>query len=248
MKKNILLFLAALLLTMQGGAQTINVHKTDGSVVEYQSNEVDFIDFAPTSNMLPDDLEAVDLGLPSGVKWANMNLGASKPEDYGLYFAWGETVGYGPSDGHSFDKQTYKWWDVVDNKMIKYGKEYDKWKLDLEDDAAHVLWGGNWEMPTYSEMNELLKYTTHELTSQNSVYGYKFTSKKNGKSIFLPTADIRVELEYGAAAFDFGVYFTSTLSPTEWSDPYSLQLYDKDFIIVDSGSNWVGCSIRPIKR
>lgn len=116
--------------------------------------------------------EYVDLGLPSGTLWATCNVGAKSPEDYGDYFAWGETEGYF-SGKTNFNLQNYKW--AANNKLT----------LDPEDDVAHVRWGGNWRMPTVSEQRELLANCTFTWTTMNGVYGCKVTGK-NGNSIFLP--------------------------------------------------------------
>lgn len=108
--------------------------------------------------------ELVDLG--TGVKWATMNLGASSPEDYGDYFAWAETTGYKPGT-RDFDFETYKWISTSggedDGWLMKYTFVQEnplgtdkKASLDLEDDAAHVNWGGNWRMPTDKELNKLI--------------------------------------------------------------------------------------------
>ena len=128
---------------------------------------------------------AVDLGL--SVKWANMNVGAESPEDYGNYYAWGETT----------TKSTYDWSTYFDtndggNTFTKYNNEGGKTVLDPEDDAAHVNWGGSWRMPTQAEWQELLDNCTWTWTRQNGINGCKVTSNKAGytdKFIFLPVGD-----------------------------------------------------------
>ncbi|MBP3849558.1 MAG: hypothetical protein J6E43_01960, partial [Prevotella sp.] len=150
----------------------------------------------------PAGVEAVDLGLPSGIKWANMNLGAEAPEDHGLYFAWGETVGIDieSEEERVFDWDSYKWSNGSSTTMTKYctegihysydGHEYfgtvdNKTELDPEDDAAYVNWGTEWRMPKVEDIMELLNNTTSEWTMQNGVDGRRFTGA-NGNSIFLP--------------------------------------------------------------
>ena len=163
-------------------------------------------------------LVAVDMGLPSGTKWANMNVGAEKPEDYGLYFAWGETTGYtdDTTDGHSFNWASYKWCNGSNRSMTKYctyksyGTVDGKYVLDLEDDAAYAILGGDWRMPTYSEVNELLNYTTEEWKTVNGVKGRRFTSVTNGNSIFLPAAGYRSDKYLNDQGTD-GYYWLTSL-------------------------------------
>ena len=139
----------------------------------------------------------VDLGL--SVKWATCNVGANSPEEYGDYFAWGETK---PKDSYKWS--TYKWCNGSKDKLTKYCKESyygrvdNKTVLDLVDDAAHVNLGGAWRMPTKEEIRELKDNCTWTWTTQNGVNGYLVTSKKNDNSIFLPAAGYRSgsDLEY----------------------------------------------------
>ena len=184
----------------------------------------------------PAGVEAVDLGLPSGIKWANMNLGAEAPEDHGLYFAWGETVGIDieSEEERVFDWDSYKWSNGSSTTMTKYctegihysydGRDYyfgtvdNKTELDPEDDAAYVNWGTEWRMPKVEDIMELLNNTTSEWTMQNGVDGRRFTGA-NGNSIFLPvTGYIGVYL-YGLTRY--GHYHSASL----WQDyPWSAQL------------------------
>ena len=142
--------------------------------------------------------EAVDLGLPSGTKWATMNVGASKPSDAGLYFQWGDTVGYtadqvGTGEGQkkfASDWSDYKW--GISPNFIKYTTTNAT--LELEDDAAHVNMGGEWHMPTPDQIEELTTNTTSIWTTQDGVNGRLFTSKKDtSKSIFVPAAGLAVD-------------------------------------------------------
>ena len=141
--------------------------------------------------------EWVDLGLPSGTKWATYNVGATKPEEFGDYFAWGETT---PKSDYTYG--TYKYctadYDSESNSFINiffskynfnssYGIVDDKTVLDMEDDAAMINWGDNWRMPTYGELYELKTECSWILTINGGVNGYLLTGP-NGNSIFLPTA------------------------------------------------------------
>ena len=141
----------------------------------------------------------MDLGLPSGTLWATCNVGASKPSEAGLYFAWGDTQGYsadqvGTGEGQkkfSEDYSDYKWYlsGTIDDDNLKFKKyTIPGTALDLEDDAAHVNMGGDWHMPTPTQINELINNTTNTWTTQDNVKGRLFTSKNNGKSIFIPAA------------------------------------------------------------
>lgn len=134
----------------------------------------------------------VDLGLPSGTKWAICNVGATSPEGYGDYFAWGETS---PKSNYAWS--TYKYYNGSSSKLTKYNTKSDrgtvdnKTTLDLSDDAARTNWGGKWRMPTEAEQNELRNNCTWTWTTKNGIKGYKVTSKTNGNSIFLPAAGYR---------------------------------------------------------
>jgi hypothetical protein len=135
----------------------------------------------------------IDLGLPSGTLWASCNVGANKSSDYGLYFSWGDTVGYtavqvGTGEGQkkfASDWSDYKW--GVSPNFSKYTTADES--LKLEDDAAHVNMGGSWHMPTPEQIQELIDYTTTAWTTSNGASGMTFTSKKDtSKSIFIPAA------------------------------------------------------------
>ena len=121
--------------------------------------------------------EAVDMGL--SVKWATFNVGATSPEDYGDYFAWGETE---PKETYSW--ATYKW--GTSSNLTKYNTTDGKTILDPEDDAAQVHWGDKWRMPTKEEIEELIDNCTWTESTENGVKGYVVTSKHTGNSIFFP--------------------------------------------------------------
>ena len=139
----------------------------------------------------------VDLGLPSGLKWAKCNVGAEKETDYGYYFMWGDI------EDKSYDEcswESYKYCNWSYDTLTKYNtfplfgeKPDDKTKLDLEDDAAKAHMGSDWRMPTQTEIQELLENTENEWVEdykRSGVNGRKFTSKINGNSIFIPAAGI----------------------------------------------------------
>ena len=142
----------------------------------------------------PDEHEWVDLGLPSGTLWATCNVGADSPEEYGDYFAWGETA---PKEYYSWN--TYKWCNGSNDTMTKYctdssygdsGFTDDKTDLDLDDDAAYVNWGPSWRMPSLEQQQELVDNCTWTWANYNGVNGY-MVAGPNGNTLFLPASGRR---------------------------------------------------------
>ncbi len=185
--------------------------------------------------------EYVDLGLPSGLKWATCNVGATTPEGYGDYFAWGET-----EPKATYDVSTYKYCNGTIDSFTKYctesdlgfdfGTEDNKTMLELSDDAARVNWGGDWRMPTGDEMEELMDTNncTWEWTTQNGVNGYKVTSKKNGNSIFLPAAGERYNYDLNNAGSN-GYYWSSSLVASYCQCASYILFYSGSVGLYDSG-------------
>ena len=196
----------------------------------------------------PADVQAVDLGLPSGIKWASCNVGAEKPEDYGNYYAWGEIL---PKEDYSWI--TYKYANGNYNKLTKYcndvsygdnGFTDNKTTLEPEDDAAHMNWGGSWRMPTDAEWTELREQCTWTWTTQNGVNGYQVTSKTNSNSIFLPAAGSRRGTNLSYAGND-GYYWSSSLN--EYGPGYAWYLYfDSDSVRRRDYNRRYGQSVRPV--
>ena len=137
-----------------------------------------------------DKVGYVDLGLPSGNLWAECNLGASSPEAYGDYYAWGETK---PKQEYTYPN--HKWYKEGAPSLgfTKYNNEDGKLTLEDEDDAVIQKLGNGWRTPTLADFRELTnqKLTTIKKTTLNGVAGYQITSKKNGKSIFIPCAGFK---------------------------------------------------------
>ena len=193
----------------------------------------------------------VDLGLPSGTKWAACNVGATTPEAYGNYYAWGETE---PKTTYSW--ATYKWCNGSSSTLTKYcnnasyGKDSftdDKTVLDLEDDAAAVNWGGAWRMPTDDEWTELRENCTWKWTDDyngTGVAGRIVTSNINGNSIFLPAAGCRYNNFLMNAVF-FGYYWSSSLG-TDYPDRAWGVDVDSDFVGRDDYVRFYGLSVRPV--
>ncbi len=182
--------------------------------------------------------EAIDLGL--SVKWASFNVGASKPEDYGGYYAWGET-----EEKKNYFSSTYKWYNSSYNKMTKYCTVDNKTVLDPQDDVAHIKWGGTWRMPTKAEQDELRNNCTWTWTTRNGVNGYKVTGP-NGNSIFLPAAgycggaDLR---DRGSK----GDYWSSSLYEGYDYDAYNFGFHSSGYDWDYSGRNF-GFSVRPVSK
>lgn len=188
--------------------------------------------------------EYVDLGL--SVKWATCNVGAITPEEYGDYFAWGETE---PKTDYGWE--TYKY-GTASNQLTKYcnyssyGKDGftdSKTVLDPEDDAAAVNWGGAWRMPRYEEMDELIDNCTWTWTTQNGVNGRKVTGP-NGNSIFLPAAGVmgNSDLYYAGS---LGYYWSSSLLTGSPNLAYYVY-FNSDDVGRDRSNRYYGRSVRPV--
>ena len=198
------------------------------------------------------DMEAVDLGLP--VKWATCNVGASKPEEYGDYFAWGEV-----DTKERYDWESYKWRGTSSITLTKYcpkdknsywageGSADGRTVLEPEDDAAHVILGGTWRMPTYKDYVELKNNCTWTWTTQNGVSG-KLATGKNGNSIFLPAAGYW-EDDQLITNFDggevIGAYWEATLDTVDSPDCACSMYLGNSLIGRSTGRCW-GLSIRPV--
>ena len=150
--------------------------------------------------------EWVDLGLPSGLKWATCNVGASTPGDYGNYYAWGETR----------PKSEY-----TRSNCASTGKSWSDIGGDSSRDAARANWGGSWRMPTMAELQELRDNCTWTWTTQNGHQGYRVTGK-NGQSIFLPAAGFRFGDELYLDG-EYGLYWSS--APDESGTYFACDLY-----------------------
>ena len=206
--------------------------------------------------------EAVDLGLPSGLKWASFNLGASKPEGYGDYFAWGETethysnlnpLTWKEGKEAGYDWPSYKWCNGTATTMTKYcsnssygynGFTDNKTILDPEDDAAYVNIGGKWRMPTEAEWQELGNHCTRIWTTQNGVAGCLFTAA-NGNSIFLPGAGAYGIAGAGLQGEGSCIYWSSTRHSSEFA--YTMEFFSHDIDLYWSNRlRCYGYPVRPV--
>ena len=220
----------------------VRAYATNSFVTVY-GNQLSFT----TTN---DERVYVDLGLPSGLLWATCNVGANSPEDYGQYFAWGETQ---PKE--YYDWSTYQYangtsWD--DPKLTKYCTNssfgYNGFTDDLttllpEDDAATANWGSDWRMPTKEEWLELYNNTTVTWTTQNGVNGRLFTAS-NGNSLFLPAAGYRRdgELYYAGSR---GYYWSSSLNTAYPHGAWGLY-FDSGYANTYNFDRSYGFSVRPV--
>ena len=186
--------------------------------------------------LIPAEQTAVNLGLPSGLKWAAGNIGADNPEDYGLYFAWGETTGYTAEQVKSgvrkFDSASYTASAISTD-------------LTLEQDAAHVNLGGNWRMPTKAEFQELIDNCNVTWTDDYNGTGIKgrtFTSKVNGKSVFFPAAGYCNDSSVNSVGSD-GDYWSASWrsSSVAWKLYFGFRSQ-----LLDYDSRFCLCSVRVV--
>lgn len=195
--------------------------------------------------------EAVDLGLPSGLLWAKMNIGATSETDYGLYFAWGSTVGHTATDGYDFswENAPYYTGDGNTHSWSKYTKSTQV-SLEPDDDAAHVNWGGNWRMPTEADFQELLNNTNMQWVlnfNNTGVSGYKFTNKKNAtKYIFLPAGGFRNLTSQDCAGW-MGRYWTASLSMSYGNEACSLYFSYNGKVFVETSYRHLSFNVRAVK-
>ena len=208
----------------------------------HSDNRIERVEVAKIDSVtFVDPYQAVDLGLPSGIKWASFNVGARAPWEYGGYYAWGET-----EEKEDYSWETYKWCNGSNDTMTKYctdsryGTVDNKTELDADDDVAHVKWGGDWRMPTKAEQNELRDKCTWEWTSQNGVDGYKVTGP-NGNSIFLPAAGSRYGLSSGN-----GFYWSRSLHDYGSEAAGGLFFYNGVYDLYDADRRFFGESVRPV--
>lgn len=160
--------------------------------------------------------KAIDLGLPSGTLWAEYNIGATKPEEFGNYYRWGNADDWTRSTRYSpYMTSSGLLTKYCTNASLGYLGYLDNLtELLPEDDAAHVHWGDKWRTPTAVQKREMLQYTTHEWTERNGVIGWLFKSKLNDNSIFFPATGIVIggRLERVGEQTNF---WTSTLCPSD---------------------------------
>ena len=254
--KKIYLFLTALLLTVAASEQTTIKGDVNGD------GTVDIADVTEVVNIIlnPDSGDddnttvtpgtptvtagtAIDLGL--SVKWASYNVGATKPEEYGGYYAWGET-----EEKSDYESYTYKYCNGSITSMTKYctyssqGTVDGKTTLEPEDDVATVKWGGTWRMPTRAELDELRNSCTWTWTTLNGVNGHRVTGP-NGNSIFLPFAGYRNGQEVRGRG-SYGDYWSSSLFSDYSYYAYGLYFYSVYYDWINDFYRCYGLTVRPV--
>lgn len=230
MKKYILL-VAAIVCHFAAQAQTVNVHFKNGQKIQFPSVNVEYVDF---SEKAPDPTVSagavVDLGL--SVYWCSCNVGAEAPEEYGDYYAWGETKpksSYTQANYSYYNNDTKVYTDIGENIC---GTEYD---------AATVNLGSDWRLPTKDEMKELVDKCTWEWTQINGVNGYKVTGT-NGNSIFIPAAGY--SSTYGQNELIYCYSATKLTPEIIWG--LKCEGSSTSPIIVHIQSSYYGRTIRPV--
>ena len=183
-----------------------------------------------------DNTKYIDLGLPSGTLWADRNIGATEPEEYGDFYAWGETE---PKKEYTWN--TYKW-DVY---CTKYNKKDGKTVLEPEDDVVYLKTKGEAHIPTIEQIYELSNNTTSKLKKINGVEGRLYKSNINGNTIFIPFAG-NCDVSSITGINRFSRYWSSSLySPNHQMAYYLYARYDNSVIFVKD--RYVGFSVRGVK-
>ncbi len=239
---------------MSAQTTVMKVWKNGEVTSSISTADVDSVTFEASDGVyLVNGHRFVDLGLPSGLLWAETNIGAETAADDGDYFAWGETT----------CKSSYTWLEYKygqsSSNISKYNWADRKAVLDKEDDAAYVNWGCSCRMPSVAEFCELVysdnctaTWTCMKNSSDSTVNGYKITSKKNGNSIFLPASgwyDSDSLYWYGS----HGRYWTCEFNTAHLSSDYPEAATDAKFFwfqdcghIASEYNRYLGYSVRPV--
>ena len=248
MKKFLILLFFVATFSVAGYSLTYH-YDVNGDGVVTASDVTALYDYMLGNVPSGDEHDYVDLGLPSGTLWATMNVGANSPEEYGDYFAWGETT---PKDVYNWS--TYKWcngnWDTMTKYCTESNYGYNgfvdnKTELDPEDDAATANWGAMWRMPSLEQIQELMDNCTSQWTTRNGVKGRLFTSNINGASLFLPAAALRWGSDLNGAGTG-GYYWSRTLNSGGPSSAYYL-LFNSGGVNWRGNGRYYGQSVRAVR-
>ena len=193
--------------------------------------------------------EYVEIG---GLKWATMNIGATSPEEAGLYFAWGDTQGYtveqvGSGEGQKyFGWADYKYGNPGDTGMTKYNATDGHTILEAVDDAAVANWGGSWRMPTTAEFQALGAAVNTAWTQVNGVYGILCTDiEDSSKTLFFPAAGFCNDGSDKNAG-NSGIYWSSSLFTVSRDNAYNLNFTSSNLLWGNASPRFVGFSVRPV--
>ena len=221
--------------------QNAKIYIPAGSIDVYSS-----ADYWKNLNLIEEEspIQAVDLGL--SVKWANCNVGANSPEEYGDYFAWGETA---PKSNYSSSNMLIL--EKIQEGLKLNGVVDTNNNLTASYDAAAANWGENWRMPTRAEIEELLTNCTWTWSTQNGTKGYLVCSKTNENSIFLPAAGFRQEAYPVAGLNESGLYLSATYDNDIFM--FCLQFNNNGIDEPYRGCNSnfdcsMGCLVRPVTK
>ena len=253
-------FLTALLLLAAGlqtaSAQLVTIVKKTGDTETIRLLEVESIIFSEYSIL--GGHEYVDLELPSGTLWARTNVGANSPEDYGEFFAWGETQ---PKDNYSWSNYQHAIVDDSNFWLTKYCNNYtigyhNYWDtftdLQYGDDAATANWDNEWQMPSNEQWMELInsENTSAAWVTQDGQQGLLVTSNRNGKSIFLPGAGYYKDAQHDAASASTGyhaIYWSRSLYMQGCEQGCSFYGGQTGFDVYRADRYW-GLSVRPVRK
>ena len=222
------------------GSFTLNIPNlapnTQYYIRTYAVNANGVAGYGEEKSFITNDYAYVDLGL--SVKWATFNVGATSSEEYGDYFAWGETT-----TKETYTVDNYPTYELTISQLQSQGYIDSEGNLTAQYDAATANWGGNWRMPTKAEIQELIDKCNWKWTTQNGVYGYKVKGP-NGNTIFLPAAGYRSgsSLRYAGSGGD---YWSSTPYDYNNDDAYNLD-FDSDYQDMDYDFRYYGQSVRPV--
>ncbi|MBR4730163.1 MAG: formylglycine-generating enzyme family protein [Prevotella sp.] len=190
------------------------------------------------SSGAPTNIVAVDLGLPSGTRWANMNVGASRPEEYGEYFAWGETE----------KKDTYDWSNYSHcDGSSETCRSLNGNICGTQYDVAHVRWGNNWRMPTLNEIEELVNNCTYTVTELNSVQVMKLTGP-NGNSIYLPFSGYMKGTELTSIGYNSGYYWSGENPYADHIAPCMIPSAGGNTSYDNLWDKYLGLTVRPVMK
>ena len=187
------------------------------------------------TNTQQEHIEAVDLGLPSGTKWAPCNVGASQPEEYGDWYAWGETT-----IKEKYDKLTYSFSDKCENDFSAPSENI----CGRVNDVAHAIMGKRWRMPTIEQIVELVDCCSYEWTALNNIEGGRLTGP-NGNSIFLPAAGYRYGTRMCYQGY-LGFYWSGMMCLDFKDGAYGLIICEKEASYFNYSDSSLGHSVRPV--